>query len=199
MRDVNRRGIDFLRGSLGRHPGRIQRTYARATAESEEFCVALKGRMPNAPDAISIEFVTAQGRPIQLCDLEPDFLRSNGISPQNADRPFRVLAERKTSKAGNAFYDYSQNGVPLPDGLSSSLNVEKVALSFGEIRPSKKGYPTREGSAEIEIGGIPYKVTAYITEAKNPYYIKVHAQKKPESATREPIANSRAPRGGRIV
>jgi len=159
----------------------------------------LASKTPNAPDSITLQFLRADGTSIQLRDLGDEFLEANGITSDAADRPFRVLIEKQTSKAGNAFYDYSQNGVTLPDGLRATLAVEGVRLAFGDPRPSKKGYPTREGKADLEIGGVLYEATAYITEAKHPYFVKVHAHKKPDSSKKESKAAPRAPRGGRIA
>jgi len=159
----------------------------------------LASKTPNAPDSITLQFLGADGAEVQLRDLGDEFLRQNGISSVSAHRPFRVLIDRQLSKAGNAFYDYSQNGVALPDGLRASLAVEGVRLTFGDPRPSNKGYPTREGKAELEIGGVLYEVTAYITEAKRPYFVKVHAHKKPASSKKEGKAAPQAPRGGRIA
>jgi hypothetical protein len=104
----------------------------------------------------------------------------------------------KESKAGNAYYEYSQTGVPLPDGLSTYLRLEKVVIPMGRIRPSQAGHPTREGLAEIVVGAAVYKVTAYLTEGNQPFYVKVIAHKKPRSPQTKPKSRV-APRGGRII
>ena len=77
------------------------------------------GKTERAPDHVTVEFLQAGGEPVRLADLGPEFMAANGIPPGKASSPFRVAVEKKQSKAGNAFYDYAQNGVPLPDGLST--------------------------------------------------------------------------------
>jgi hypothetical protein len=151
------------------------------------------------PDSIAIEFLTGEMQPISLRDLGEQFLLENGIDLAAADRPFRIAVEQKHSKAGNVFYEYSQHGVPLPDGLNTYIRVEGVVIPMGRIRPSKqKGYPTREGTAEIVLGATLYKVTAYLTEGKSPFYVRLVAHKKPSAGQGLKKAMKR-PRGGRIV
>ena len=72
------------------------------------------GNTDKAPDQITVEFLHASGEPVRLMDLGPAFLDENGIPATTAALPFRVAVSRKSSKAGNAFYDYAQNGVPSP-------------------------------------------------------------------------------------
>jgi hypothetical protein len=132
-----------------------------------------------------------------LIDLDAQFLSSNGIVAPHPYVPFRVAIERKTSKAGNAFYEYSQNSVPLPDGLATYLKLEGAIVPMGQTRPSNSGYPT-EGSAQIVVGGVIYLVTAYVTESRSPYYVKVVAHKLPDKAANIAKAQ-RAPRGGTII
>jgi hypothetical protein len=68
---------------------------------------------------------------------------------------------------------------------------------MGKTRPSKHGYPTREGVAEIIVGGVLYKVTAYLTESRSPFFVKVIAHKKPDSGGNIAKAQA-APKGGVI-
>ena len=154
-------------------------------------------KTPNAPGTVRLEFLDAQMSPVRLIDLGRDFHEVNRIDQHHMDRPFQVAIERKTSKAGNAFYEYSQNGVPLPSGLFTFLKIEGVVVPFGKVRPSKKGYPTREGTTDIVVGGVLYKVTAYLTEGRSPFYVKVIAHKKPEPGDGFRRAQM-APKGGKI-
>ena len=153
----------------------------------------------DAPDQIVVDFLGSNGTPLRLLDLGAEFLSSiNVIDRRQAERPFRVAVEKKRSKAGNAYYEYSQNSIPLPDGLSTLVRVEGVVIPMGRIHPSNNGYPTREGITQIMVGSVLYKITAYITEGKNPYYAKVIAHKMPDSQAALGKARS-APRGGQII
>ena len=154
--------------------------------------------MQRAPDHITVEFLHASGTPVRLMDLGPTFLEANGIAAATAALPFRVAVARKSSQAGNAFYDYAQNSVPLPDGLSTFIRVEGTIVPLGRIRPSQKGYPTREGSSQIIVVGILYTVTVYLTESRSPFYVKVIAHKTPDRKGSITKAQHSA-RGGRIL
>lgn len=155
-------------------------------------------KTPKAPETITLEFLRSSGEPIHLLDLGPDFLTSVGVDPHDASRPFRVAIERKQSKVGNAYYEYSQNSVPLPDGLSTYVRLEGAIVPMGKTRPSKNGFPTREGVAEIVVGGVVYKVIVYITEGKAPYFLRVVAHKKPDTTGNIAKAQA-APKGGTIL
>ena len=151
------------------------------------------------PEQIVIDFLSSSGTPVRLLDLGADFLSGqNIIEKRQAERPFRIAIAKKQSKAGNAFYEYAQNALPLPDGLSTLIKVEGVVVPMGRIHPSKNGYPTREGVAQIMVGNVVYKLTAYLTEGKEPFYIKVIAHKMPDSQGNIGKARS-APRGGQII
>lgn len=156
------------------------------------------GNTDGAPDHVTVEFLQAGGEPVRLADLGAEFMSANGIPPGNAALPFRVAVEKKRSKAGNAFYDYAQNGVPLPDGLSTFVRVEGTIVPMGRTRPSQKGYPTREGNAQVIVGGLVYTLTVYLTEGRTPFYVKVLAHKTPDRTGNITKAQL-APRGGRIV
>ena len=75
-----------------------------------------------------------------------------------------------------------------------------MALVFhcGKPRPSKNGYPTREGQAHVVIGLVVYKVTAYLTEGKDPYWVKIVAHKQPDNSANIKKAQA-APRGEKLV
>ena len=161
--------------------------------------MAKSGKTPKAPETIAVDFISANGEPIELIDLGPDFLTANGIEASEAKRPFRVAIQKKESKAGNAFYDYSQNSISFPNGLTTLIRVEGTIVPMGKTRPSKKGYPTREGVADVIVGGVVYKVTAYLTEGKTPFYVKIIAHKKPEASGEGLKKAQKMPRGGTII
>jgi hypothetical protein len=147
---------------------------------------------------LTIEFFRTNGTALTLLDLGPDFLITLGIDPNNAARPFRIGVDSRKSKAGNEYFEYSQNGVPLPEGLSTFLKVNGVIIPMGSTKPSLKGNPTREGITNLLIGSVIYSVTAYLTETKGGYYIKVIAHKRPDSQKALQKAQ-RVPRGGSIL
>jgi hypothetical protein len=153
-----------------------------------------------APSHLTLDFLDADLQPICLQDLGSSFLDAAGLdtSASALRKPFRIAIERKFSQAGNAYYDYTQTGIPLPDGLRTYLRLERVVIPMGRIRPSQAGHPTREGLSEIVVGGSIYKVTAYITEGKQPFYVKVIAHKKPKSSPPKPRSRI-APRGGKLI
>ena len=151
-----------------------------------------------APDKITVEFLQANGNPVLLGDLGTAFLIANGVSSQKISSPFRIGIQQKPSKAGNPFYEYTQSSVALPDGLSTFVRVEGVIVPMGRTRPSQNGYPTRDGFAQVVIGGIVYKVTVIITEGKSPFWIKVLAHKVPDN--KAALEKARAvPKGGSII
>lgn len=96
---------------------------------------------PHAPESLVLDFLRSTGEPLQLIDLGADFLAQQGVPTERVSGPFRVAIGRRQSKAGNSFYEYSQNGVPLPDGLSTWLRIDGVVIPMGRIRPSQKGHP----------------------------------------------------------
>jgi hypothetical protein len=152
------------------------------------------------PEQIVVDFLGSSGTPVRLLDLGAEFLSSmNIVDKRQAERPFRVAVERKQSKAGNAYYEYSQNAVPLPDGLSTMIKIEGVVIPMGRIHPSNNGYPTRDGVTQIMVGNVPYKVTAYLTEGKTPFYVKVIAHKMPATADTNLAKARSAPRGGQLL
>jgi len=153
-----------------------------------------------APSYLMLEFLDTDLRPVSIQDLGPDFADAAGLDASGSalSKAFRIAIEKKASKAGNAYYEYSQTGIPLPDGLSTFLRLEKVVIPLGRIRPSQAGHPTREGLTEIVVGGAVYKVTAYLTEGRQPYYVKVIAHKKPQTSEAKP-RNRVAPHGGRLI
>jgi hypothetical protein len=156
------------------------------------------GNTDKAPECVTVEFLHASGEPVRLGDLGGAFLTANRIDPTVGAIPFRVAVAKKRSHAGNAFYDYAQNGIPFPDGLSTFVRVEGAVIPLGRIRPSQKGYPTREGTAQVVVGGMLYTVTAYLTESRSPFFVKVIAHKTPDRKGNISKAQF-APRGGHII
>lgn len=151
-----------------------------------------------APDTIVLDFLSAAGTPINLFELDSSFIHALGLTPAfRGNKPFRVAIQKKQSKAGNAYYEYWQNGVPLPDGLMTLLKVEGVVIPMGKTHPSKSNnYPTKEGVATIRVGNDSYEVTAYLTEGKQPYYVKIIAHRRSSATTR---TGQVKPRGGTIL
>lgn len=150
------------------------------------------------PNDVLLEFLNSNGEPVRLIDLGSEFLDQMQIPPSRYGSSFRVQIEKKTSKAGNDYYNYYQNGVPLPDGLNTFLKLDGTVIPMGKTRPSQSGFPTREGHTQVLIGTTVYKVTAYLTEGKSPYWIKVVAHKAPDTEANLKKAQS-APRGGQIL
>ncbi len=150
------------------------------------------------PGQIMVEFLSSSGEPLRLIDLGADFVSSSGAGTENAEKPFRVALFKQRSKKGNAFYDYSQNALPLPDGLSTFVRVDGTIVPMGKIRPSQKGYPTREGTAQLLVGGLLYTVTVYLTESRSPFYVKVIAHKTPNRKRAE-VRGQNAPKGGALL
>jgi hypothetical protein len=148
------------------------------------------------PHYIMVEFLRPSGEAVCLADLGVAFMKAQAIPPGNGPLAFRIAVEKKISKAGNAFYDYVQNAIPFPDGLSTTVRVAGAIVPMGTPHPSQRGHPTREGSAPVMVAGIPYTATVYLTESRSPFYVKVIAHKTPSSDGGIP---TRAPRGGRIV
>ncbi|MBA3708816.1 MAG: hypothetical protein H0W83_08375 [Planctomycetes bacterium] len=150
------------------------------------------------PDQITLEFYRSNGDVARLIDMGLEFLKANAIDPSRHNNPFRVGIEKRPSKAGNMYFEYSQNALPLPDGLNTFIKIEGTVIPMGSTRPSGKGYPTREGQTTILVGSTVYMVTAYLTEGKVGYYVKVHAHKKP-SASKSMLKAQMAPKGGSIL
>lgn len=160
--------------------------------------LGVHGRQKMFPDSIIIDFLGLDMNPVRLFQLGSTFIQLNGLESVDNSLPLKVAASKQTSKAGNFYYSYEQNQIPFPDGLATQVRVEGIVVPFGKVRLSQKGHPTREGTAQIIIGGVLYKVTAYLSESKNPYFVKVVAHKKPQSGVN--ILKAQAvPRGGRIV
>lgn len=145
---------------------------------------------------VLVEYLRRDGTTMLLADLGIDYLQRLGIALVQAGRPFRVEPEEKTSKKGNTYFEYQQGGIPLPDGLETRIRVGGVELTMGPERQSKSGNPLREGKCVISVGGVAYDVTVYITKTREPYWVKVHAQKASahsSTSARTPII------GGRLV
>lgn len=155
------------------------------------------GNYDDAPDYILVEFFRATGDEVRLVDLGKKFLSELKIEENNLEKPFRIAVHKQKSKAGNAYFDYSQNSLQLPDGLMTLIRIENAIVPMSGINPSQKGNPTREGTIQILVGKAVYEVTVYITESKHPYYVKIIAKKPKKMAG---IKQSQTtPKGGSIV
>ena len=151
-----------------------------------------------APDYVVVDLLNADASPVTHGDLNPEFLQSLGINHVIPDKPFRVAVDKKMSKAGNAYYEYTQNHIPLPNGLQSFVRIEGVVIAMGKIKPSKTSKnPTREGEAIIVIGSQLYDVTAYLTETKSGFYVKVisYIKKSPGTSSSAP----KTQKGTRVI
>ncbi|MCL4686405.1 hypothetical protein KJ059_16830 [Myxococcota bacterium] len=147
-------------------------------------------------DSLLIEYLRPDGEPLLLTDLGFESLEALGIPLVQANRPFRVAAEGKTSKKGNTFFDYEQGKLSLADGLETRLRVGGVELVFGPEQPSQKGNPTRKATTIVLVGDLDYEVTAYLTKTRDRFFVKVHAHK---ATGKRSAANSTPISGGRII
>lgn len=128
----------------------------------------------SAPETILLEFLDEDFDPIELADLGEDFLDFLGIDEDDSYRPFRIAIENKIRQAGNIYYHYSQNEIPLPSALDTHFKVENTFIRMGKIGKSKRNKnPMRESENEIVICNKKYIVKVYISETNNPYYVKV--------------------------
>lgn len=157
------------------------------------------GRGTNAPDAIILQFFKATGQPVMLAELGEQFLRENNVEPPPTARQFQIAVERKTSRAQNPYFDYSQTAIPLPDGLDTQLRVEGIKVPMGEVRPSKKGNPTREGYLELSLGDAIFKITAYLTKTRSGYFAKLTGVQERGSRSSTPANDYTGARGGRLA
>ena len=148
--------------------------------------------MAEPPENIQLEFLHPDGRAILFRELGTVFLTANTIPPEKLDSPTRVAISSKLSQAGNTFYDFSMQGLLLPDKINTLLRLEGNLLPFGTTEKSKSGNPTRKSRVDIIIGGQLYVVEGYLTEGKSGYYVKVLAHKKPSPPTPKP-------RGGTFI
>ncbi len=142
-----------------------------------------------------IEYFRPDGQPLRLVDLGLEFIESAGLPLANVQRPMRVEAEAKTSKAGNTYFEYEHAALPLPDGLNTVLRVDGTTVTMQAEHLSGSGNPTRKGQDVIAVDGIDYEVTVYLTKGKKPYWVKVHAHKARKNAQQAKGSLS----GGRIV
>lgn len=152
-----------------------------------------------APESILAEFFNSSDDPVTLGHFDADFLKENGLETYDKGRPFRISISKQISKAGNAFYDYVHFGIPLPEGLTTLVRIEGVFIPMNQKGVSKGGNPFRSGKADIVIGGILYEARAYISKGKTPYYVKIHAHKKPTFNADALKKGRHRPRGGQIV
>ena len=128
------------------------------------------GNWNTAPESLLVEFLTAAGSAIHNKDFSHAFINELML---DQSKPFRVGILKKQSKSGNAYYDYWQNAIPLPDGLDTNFRVQGTLINMGKVRPSVNNHPTREGKVNLKIEDDTYEVTVYLTEGKHPYYVKI--------------------------
>ena len=131
---------------------------------------------------MTVEFQTPNGAPILGRDFGQQFLLENELTSQ-AENPLVIRIDPQKSHAGNWFYSWDLNGVPLPDGFATSLVVNGEVLRPGVVGESKNGNAMRKDSGELVIAGTRYAATVLIVRTKRPYWIKVHAHKVPNAAS----------------
>lgn len=162
--------------------------------------VETSGNFASAPKEIILEVLDAGGSNLTYSDMGPEFCEDFGLRAKEKKKPFKVCLSKKSSKGGgNAFYEYSQQSVPLPDGLSTLLRVNGFLIPMGKQAKSKTGgYLQRIGKIDMDLNGEEYSVTAYITKSKIPFYINVAVIKKPNRKNNKNKA-TRAPKGGSLI
>jgi len=134
------------------------------------------------PSTVVAEFFRSPGEPIFMRELGDQYLEEVDYPPSKRDNPLRIAVEQNISKAGNIYYKYMQNGVPLPTGLDSLVKIEGVFIPLNRSGFSDKQYPFREGNGEIFVGKKIYTAKVYISKTKSPFYIAIVAHKKPDGA-----------------
>ena len=132
------------------------------------------------PAAIVAEFFISPGDPVRMVDLGLNCLEEVGYPLSKSDNTLKIALEQKLSNAGNIYYQYVQNAVPLPSGLASLIKIEGFFIPLNKSGFSEKQYPFREGKAEIFVGKQSYIANLYISKTKSPYYIKILVHKKPD-------------------
>ena len=142
-----------------------------------------------------IEYLRPNGKPLRIVDLGLQFIESVELPLANAERPMRVEAEGKSSKAGNLYFDYEHKSLPLPDGLNTLLRIEGTIVSMKDERLSGAGNPTREGKVIVAVNNMDYEVTVFLMKGMNPYWVRVRAHKAPKN----PRPTNGLLTGGKIV
>lgn len=150
------------------------------------------------PATIMAEFLRPDGSPLLLGELGAEFMELNGVGLDRRLAPFRVAIRQKTSKAGNFFYEYSQNAIPFPTGFDTLVRVEHQIIPLGRLHQSEKGNPTREGNLEIPINGTIYRIVVYLTSSKMPFFVRIVAHKKP-NASQSGKKLQAVPKGGSLI
>ena len=158
------------------------------------------GNFLSAPEEIILEVLDSGGCNLTYSDLGPEFCEDFGLKARAKKKPFKISMSKKCSKSGgNAYYEYSQQSVPLPDGLSTLLRVNGFLIPMGKQAKSKTGgYLQRMGNIELDLDGEEYRVTAYITKSKSPFYINLAVIKKPNTKNNKNKV-IRAPKGGSLI
>jgi hypothetical protein len=151
------------------------------------------------PKTLRIELMHPDGKPVRIREIGTDAMAALGISAGAADKPLVMEAEAQISKAGNTYYDFWQNALPLPDQLDTRIKVDGNEIPLGPAHDSRRGNPTRRGNLLMDVSGVPCDVDAYLTISPKPMYIKVVVRKARSPRTSGDIPTVEiAPRGGRI-
>lgn len=146
------------------------------------------------PSTIVAEFFRSPGEPIFMKELGEQYLEEMGYPLSRRENPLKIALEQDISNAGNIYYRYMQNAVPLPTGMDSLVKIEGVFIPLNRSGFSDKQYPFREGKGEIFVGKKIYVAKAYISKTRNPFYIKIVAHKKPDGSHL-----LKKPRGGEFL
>lgn len=158
------------------------------------------GNFDSAPEVLIVEFLNPSGNFLVYSDLGTEFCMNFGINnAEQLKKPFQISIAKKSSKAGNAYYEYSQQSVPLPDGLSTLLRINGFLIPMGAQAASKtSGNLQRSGNVEMDLNNDTYRLTCYITKSKAPFFVKITVIKKPNSSGNLEKAR-KTPKGGSFV
>jgi len=128
--------------------------------------------------AVSATLTSPSGRPLTYADLGDDFFRRLGPS-ESPDTPVRFELEAGQSKAGNTYYSWDLNGIPLPDGFATGVKLLGSDIPLSVPRESKNGNMMADGRANVMIHGELYVAHAVIVRTRKPYWVKVIAHVRP--------------------
>jgi hypothetical protein len=161
---------------------------------------SISGNFDVAPEDLLVEFLNPAGNNLNYSDLGAEFCKDFGIEkPAQLEKPFKISIAKKPSKSGNAYYEYSQQSVPFPDGLSTLLRINGFLIPMGTPAASKtSGNLQRSGKLEMVLKDDVYRITSYITKSKNPFFIKITVIKKPNTSANL-HKGRKTPRGGSLV
>lgn len=149
-------------------------------------------------NGLYLEILNKSGIPIKYADLGEKFLEDNNLEGLKINNDIKIRLDEQESKAGNIYYTFSQNGLPLPDGLDTIFKINDILLPLSPTKPSKKGYHASACKKVINFNNVDYIADIYISKSMMPYYIKVHLHKKPD--TTEAIRKAQMkPKGGSFI